>query len=207
MRCLTLAAIAMLTSPALAQTPAVDTDACTFDEAALIVLPFDKFDQDFADGWRPLAQRPECLPELPHLLATYRAARSADLEPDQFSLLEWHEAQLRANLGETEVALDLFARAGPDEAPGQRREAFGLYREATITFLKRDRDALQSARDRLAALPMPDWFLAVVVDSEQKFGLKPTWPMNLDVVDGFITCFGRPYSEAYGANCRPRPPG
>jgi hypothetical protein len=28
------------------------------------------------------------------------------------------------------------------------------------------------------------------------------WPMNLDVLDGLIACFDRPYSEAYDAKCR-----
>jgi hypothetical protein len=31
------------------------------------------------------------------------------------------------------------------------------------------------------------------------------WPPNLDVLDRLLTCFDRPYREAYG-DCRPETP-
>ena len=34
------------------------------------------------------------------------------------------------------------------------------------------------------------------------YGRELAWPLNLDVVDGLIACFGEAYSKAYG-DCRP----
>jgi hypothetical protein len=31
---------------------------------------------------------------------------------------------------------------------------------------------------------------------------KMRWPMNIDVVEGLLNCFGQPYDVAYGRTCR-----
>ncbi|MEM1246425.1 MAG: hypothetical protein AAGK22_08635 [Acidobacteriota bacterium] len=36
----------------------------------------------------------------------------------------------------------------------------------------------------------------------EQHGFEMQWPPNLDVVDGLLRCFDRPYAEAYGASCR-----
>ena len=33
-----------------------------------------------------------------------------------------------------------------------------------------------------------------------RYGTNLKWPLNLDVLDGLIACFGQPYNKAYG--CR-----
>jgi hypothetical protein len=79
--------------------------------------------------------------------------------------------------------------------------------DATIAFLKRDRVALVEARARLAAVrPMngavvQDGFLSLPTSSGQV--VKVRWPVNLDVVDGLVHCFDKPYRTAYGRECRP----
>lgn len=34
--------------------------------------------------------------------------------------------------------------------------------------------------------------------------MKMRWPMNIEVVDDLVTCFDRPYRQAYGSDCRPK---
>jgi hypothetical protein len=125
--------------------------------------------------------------------------------------LYWHEAQLRAASGETEAALDLFRItlamekhvAGPDD-PGD-----AIYNEATIAFLARDKATLLKKRSELASIPMPAGFEKGVEDFKRKFpgAPPPAWPPNLNVVDGLIACFDRPYSEAYSSDCNDWPKG
>jgi len=120
--------------------------------------------------------------------------------------LVWHEGQLRAELGQTAEAIRLFQRARrPDVLLGQSQENWNAYVDATVAFLKGDRAALLSARARLAASPIP-----TITERQSDGSLrasKPDRQPNLDVVDGLIACFGRPYAEAYGSrNCRPGTP-
>lgn len=52
-------------------------------------------------------------------------------------------------------------------------------------------------RAELAGLPKATWFEAAAARAMAQHGLTVTWPPNLDVVEGFIACFDRPYAEAY----------
>ena len=74
---------------------------------------------------------------------------------------------------------------------------------ATIAFLKRDKAQLLENRAKLAALPKPEGHDARVAAFEKKYGQPgPSWPPNLDAVDGLIACFDKPYAEAYSFACR-----
>lgn len=78
--------------------------------------------------------------------------------------------------------------------------AWNEYVNASIAFLERDLAALRAARVRLADLPVPSDFAALDGSAVRH---DPVWPLNLDVVDGLLACFGKPYEEAYGtAECR-----
>jgi hypothetical protein len=80
---------------------------------------------------------------------------------------------------------------------------FADYALGTVAFLQRDKPALLSARARLAAMPKPPVWIETasgVIDGERVFFSTP-WPPNLNVLDGLLECFDRPYSEAY--SCRP----
>ena len=63
--------------------------------------------------------------------------------------------------------------------------------------------ALQAARDRLAAVPPPPGFEEDAARFKTQYGRELSWPLNLDVLDGFLACFDKPYDEAYSRDCRP----
>ena len=173
---------AILMSILTVQTPPAPAEpGCEVDYGAMMALRIDAFDQDMNGGWRPLARRPECRDEAAELIRVYREF----VEP-RIRLLYWHEGQIRAGLGQHDAAIALFEKSRRDD---EDEYGWNHYVDATIAFLRGDRISLESARARLASSRIPD--------------RGPDWrgfagPMNLDVVDGFIRCFGRPYEEAYG---------
>ncbi|MBV9883888.1 MAG: hypothetical protein JO276_12845 [Sphingomonadaceae bacterium] len=141
-------------------------------------------------GWRALAGRPGCEGVAADLIHAYRANLEAHL-----SILYWHEGQLRANIGQYPEAIRLMELSRKPED----RFGWNPYVDATIAFLRGDRTALVAARTQLAGLPRPAGF----EDRTLPNGLHVTWPMNLEVVDGLVRCFGRPYREAYSLpECR-----
>ncbi len=157
----------------------------------MLDLPFAAFDQG-AEGWRSLDGSLACADHADDVLAAYRSRHGPALGPANASLLMWHEAQVLAIQGDSARSLDLMRKAAyPGEPQWQQ-----LYREGSIAFLEGEMAGLQTARDRLAGLPRD---ASLVVPD----GKAVTWPPNLDVLDGFISCFGKPYSVAYA--CR-RPP-
>ena len=188
-------------APEAGQAAATLAPACSYDAAAMLALDVDMFDSTPDAGWRTVANIPGCEAAGAELLATYRAQKPG-LSADDVGGLLHHEFQLRAASGQDdaakEIAQQLIAlRAGDD--------VMRSYHEAELAFLARDLEALTAARDRLAAVPQPDGFEAGVEAFRAKYldYPPPVWPMNLDVVDGFINCFGKPYAEAYKFSCRP----
>lgn len=180
---------------ALAAAP----DPCAHDRDALLALPVEAFDQKLNAGWRPLAGKDGCLPAAADLIAAYRERHAASLRLDQVQGLDHHEGQLRAAAGDYVRAAELIARSRAKDAdPANAR-----YGDATVAFLRRDRAALMRARAELAAIPEPPQFAKAAADYTAKYGLTISWPPNLDVVDGLIACFDKPYREAYEAACRP----
>ena len=170
--------------------------ACAYDRQQMLALDLRAFDQDMDGGWRALSRREGCTLAAADLIRDYRHSRRLS-----DTILYWHEGQLRASAGQTEPAIALFeqSRKNPDDGFG-----WNSYVDATIAFLRRDRPALLAARDALARLPMPAGFAPV--DTEGR-PLQIRWPMNMDIVDAFVACFGRSYSEAYGGACRTLAPG
>lgn len=172
--------------------------ACGYDRAAMLAMAYDNFDQDPAEGWRPLADRPGCELAAAEVLAAYRNENKDRVTDGQRRTLLWHEGQLRAAVGQTAFAIDLLdlSRAGDPFVENV------LYADATIAFLRHDRRALLKARAALAAVPMPPTFAADAARAKMLYGFTVTWPPNLAVVDRLIACFGRPYIEAYGGACQ-----
>lgn len=163
-----------------------------------------EFDQTLDEGWREIGDQEGCERAGADLIAMYRDEKLAQ----DIAGLDWHEAQLRAAAGEIDAAIVLFERNlvfRRTQVEGFGHNTDVLYGEATIAFLRGDRATLEAKRAQMAVVPKPDWFDALVADyatRAPKAGV-PIWPMNLDVVDGFIACFGRPYREAYSSECRP----
>lgn len=191
---LLVAAVTFL-NPAIgaADSPnAKKADACAVDLPALLKLTPVEFDQDLKGAWRTLAQRPGCEKAAANAVRLYRAQLEENLQG-----IYWHEGQLRALVGQTEEAIALFEKT---KRVGDKM-GWNAYVDATIAFVRGDRRAILKARRRLAATPLPSfdrW-----TDAFGKPVPAPKWPMNLDVVDALIACFGKSYSEAYGTEtCR-----
>jgi hypothetical protein len=190
-----------LSEPAEAQTTNT-VDACAYNRAALLALSYDRFDQDLNGGWRYVSNGEGCGLVAADLIAAYRDVNAPKLTPYNVKLLNWHEAQLRASAGQVAESISLFERTF-DPHPGQT--AWNDYVRATLAFMRGDRPALLAARDSLARTPKPEGFEEMRRQFREKFGSEFRWPANLDVVDGLIACFGKPYREAYsGEACRPR---
>lgn len=174
---------------------------CAHDRSALLAMPPDRFDGTEITSWRTLSRDPACLEIAADLLRDYREANQVRLDVSQLHLNYWHEGQIRAGLGQKQRAVHLLM-AGVN--PEVSTDGFADYALGTVAFVNGDRAALLAARDRLAATPQPpDWEKAAE-EYRQQFGREIAWPMNLNVLDGLIACFDRPYLEAYGsADCRP----
>lgn len=89
-------------------------------------------------------------------------------------MLFWHEGQMRALIGETDQAIEFFLKS-------KRTPDWDAYVDATVAFLRNDRPTLETARASL---------LAAANGSSS--------PPNLNVVDGFLKCFGQTYEQVYG---------
>ena len=167
---------------------------CRQADDAMIALPLDDFDQG-ENGWRSL-DAAGCELAAADGIKLYRD-RNAATVANKDSTLIWHEAQLRASAGQTDAAVELMLRRRETASRSIRP-----YTDATIAFLRRDREGLLAARDALIALPEPQAFREAANRYAASYPDLPplTWPLNLDVVDGLIACFDRPYAEAY--RCR-----
>ncbi|WP_338763588.1 hypothetical protein [Massilia sp. METH4] len=170
--------LAMLTLFALRPQPAQAADAeCAFDRAAMLAQDLASFDQG-PDGWRKLERKPACVGVAADLIADYRSAHPELRQHFDAYLLYWHEGQVRAVVGQYAQAEPLFAKSRLPQEP--MFQAWNLYVDGTLAFLRKDGDALRRARDGVASLAQP---------------------LNLDVLDGLLRCLDKSYSEAYGP-CR-----
>lgn len=180
--------------------------ACGVERERLLALDERQFDQDMAGGWRAVADKPGCNVAAADLIRDWR--RKHGVSP---GLLIWHEAQLRATAGQTPQAIALMAQAR--RGPGvPDKSGWNIYVDASIAFLRKDMPALRQERAKLAAVAPPSGPgapVAVVdgyfdIDMGNGQTMKMRWPPNIDVVDGLIACFDKPYAEAYRSECQPR---
>jgi hypothetical protein len=174
---------------------------CEYDRARLLALGEHEFDQDHGGGWRKLAAQPGCELVAADLLRDYRQAHR-----NEAGILYWHEGQLRAFGGQNEQAVAVMEKSREPAS----KDAFGWnpYVDATVAFLRRDRPALERAHRALLAVAPPAGenvkdgvFEANMADGSK---VKMRWPPNIDVVEGLLHCFDRPYRDAYAQACRPQ---
>ena len=187
--------------PGERQTATAPVPACAYDAGAMLALDVETFDSTPETGWRVVGNVPGCEAAGADLLALYRAQKTGLSADDEAGLLH-HEFQLRAASGQTDAAIGIARRLIDIRADDAVMRA---YHEAELAFLSGDLEALTAARTRLAAVPKPEGFEKGVEAFKAKYPdyPPPVWPINLDVVDGFINCFGKPYAEAYKFSCRP----
>ena len=186
----------------------ISAERCAYDEKALLALDESAFDQDLrgvGGGWRAIAGIPGCELAAADLLAAYQVRH-----PRSNSLLAWHEGQIRALANQYNRAIPLLESA---RKPADQDDAgWNFYVDATIAFLRHDKSKLLDSRRKLAGVafpensgypPLKDGILEMPTRPGQP-NLRMRWPLNIDVVDGLIACFEKPYSEAY--SCGPAPP-
>ena len=171
------------------------TQDCRQPDAAMLALPLEEFDQTPA-GWRSLDAE-GCEAVGADAIARVRVLNREALAGQETGTLIWHEGQLRAAAGQTEAAIALMLE-GRDQEP----DAIQPYVDASVAFLRQDREALLAARARLVALPVPEYFARAAERYRANYPDLPplSWPLNLNKVDGFIACFDRPYREAYSCD-------
>ncbi|MGY6628684.1 MAG: hypothetical protein ACXIVL_09205 [Oceanicaulis sp.] len=176
---------------------------CGVDEdelSRLIGLGPRAFDQDMQGGWRPYADTPGCERAAADLIIVY-ISHSPHYDPQSHAIIRWHAGQMLATADERELAVEYL------DSTRSSHLAWNLYVDATIAFLRSDREAAEAARAELAGqLPSE----AEMESRRQFLANNPRItmpegfverPQNLDVVDSFLACWGRPYSEAYGQRC------
>lgn len=204
-------AIALLTQPggggeAYDQLSATARDRladCGVGEArfdALMALDPQSFDQDFSGGWRPVGDEPGCERAAADLLIAYMD-HSPHFNPGQPGVIGWHAGQMLAMAGQAELAIAYFdaARGGSPE--------WNLYVDATLAFMRRDRNAAEVARAELSTLRPSDEQIAArrqFLEDNPQITMPEGFveqPQNLSVVDGLLSCWDHPYSVAYGGHC------
>lgn len=186
--------LAILGSAAIAfESLSVASYDCDADAEQILALDFTQFDQDFSAGWRALEAQ-GCRETAISMLRLYRE-KSNSLSAGQRSILLWHEGQLTAMQGRYSAAIPLLLGGVPLNDKGD----FTEYALGTVAFLKRDRNALISARDRLAQLPEPEgWENSFPVDvNGKRVIIENPWPPNLAVLNRLIACFDLDYEAAY----------
>ena len=169
-------------------------EMCSYNRSEMLALDVNSFDQDFNGGWRTIADRDGCKAAAADLIRDY-----IDEHNPQSTIVYFHEAQMRAMAGQTERALQLFSQTRKPKSETDRI-GWNHYVEATIAFLRKDRDALGRAQAALASTPRPDGFNPVDTHGNP---VELIWPPNLNVVDGFLECFERDYDWAYNNCSRP----
>lgn len=171
-------------SLAASPVPAVD---CTFDTTKMVALDQASFDQDMNGGWRALAAK-GCDAAAADAIEAWRNAR----ETPQ-SVIYWHEGQMRANAGQYKRAITLFKLS--KHKVKIDNWGWNLYVDGSIAFLEHDRSKLIRVRNKLEQLPEPADFKRMIrLDGSPS---QAKWPLNLDVLDAFIRCWGKSYKEAY----------
>ena len=156
----------------------------------IVSLPFKEFDQTAGSGWRPFYEE-GCYSVASKLLIRY-LTEHPEIAQQQF-ILPFHAGQLLAMAGDYEKALP-FLEGGYTDIEMEYVN-WNAFVDAHIAFITRDKKLLMESRDKISKQPgmpneqgVPEWAI----------GKK----MNLDVVDGFINCFNKPFAEAYENDCR-----
>lgn len=189
------AAYASLTPKARDALSGCEVDRTEFDR--LMALPQKDFDQDYSGGWRAVSSTEGCNSAAGDLILAYMHF-SHPYPADSLMLLRWHAGQVKAFAGETALAEALFA--GTYETDDT---LWNHYVDATLAFLRQDRDALQATHDALAAIGVSEAEIAsrqTFLDENPTINMPDGFllePQNLNIVRRLMTCFDAPYKEAY----------
>lgn len=110
---------------------------------------------------------------------------------------------------EIKPAIDFMKRTYDEGAsPDDNGYDWSLYARGTVAFLNQDRESLENAMTELAAIPVdPERVKAIKAFQAENPNVNfpkgfPEKRLNLIALEGLLACFDRPYSEAYGAECK-----
>lgn len=185
-----LASFLLLMTASVTVTYASDCAPSQNEREVMLKLSFKQFDQQQDSGWRPLYAK-QCYVQAAALLDAYMK-RHPDTVRQQY-MLPFHTGQMFALAGQYGKAID-YMRKGYTDRKSSTID-WNAFVDANIAFLEHDHSNLLKKRNRINRQPplsegpgVPAWAV----------GKK----MNLDVVDGFLACFDKPYADAYGDKCR-----
>lgn len=160
------------------------------EEARLLALPFEAFDQHPVAGWRPYGLR-GCYRDAARLIARY-ADKSQD--PGKIGLLRFHQFQMLAFADDKDAALAVLETVKRIDAQRNAETGWKLYVAGTEAFLRGSRKDLE---DRIAELTA---FANAHGPGERAARV------NSNVLQGLLRCFGKPYRTAYSPPCVERTP-
>lgn len=174
-----IVAALLFSALARAQCELTPTQAETF-----LAQDFDTFDQK-PEGWRSLySPGGTCDLVIAQLIDSYHLTHQASMLPWQDRLSYWHAGQSYAFAKLDTVAVRRFENSFDPDEPASPAFHWNAYARATIAFLKRDRAALEKARDEFVTV-------------------SPLETSNYKIVLRFLRCFNASYFEAYsgGGGC------
>lgn len=133
-----LIALVSHTSVSLAQT-----SISTEERQRLMSLDFEAFDQDMNGGWRTYGNQLEF--ELAAGLIEEYMTLHPKIEDDQLSVMKWHAGQMYALADKNEKAISFMEASKKEEDV----MSWNTYVDATIAFLKKDKQLLAEKREEL----------------------------------------------------------
>jgi hypothetical protein len=160
------------------------------EEARLLALPFEAFDQHPVAGWRPYGLR-GCYRDAARLIAKY-ADKAEGL--GKIGVLRFHQVQMLAFAGDTGTALEVLEAVKRIDAQRNAETGWRLYVAGTEAFLRSSRKDLEARTAELAAF------------ADTHGSTERAARANGNVLQGLLRCFGKPYRIAYSPPCVDRPP-
>jgi hypothetical protein len=161
--------------------------AVAADRARLLDLSVDEFNAP-DKAWR-INEAQRDYHGAGKLLEAYLAKHGAQLPNYEFTLMHFHAMQMFAAHGDTARALSHEVPSKFKVEPPDWPVPWNDYVDATVAFLRRDREAFLRARSRIEA-------------TTERGGRAGT----LSVIERLLANFDKPYSIAYGFTVEPRQP-
>jgi hypothetical protein len=154
------------------------------EEAQLLALPFQQFDQG-TKGWRLYALN-GCHRDAARLISIY--AEKIE-EPRKLAALQWHRFQMLAFADDVRGALDAMREVKRLDEQRNADAGWRIYVAGTQAFLEDRRKDLERHIAELSAF------------ADQHGTSQTTARLNGNVLQGLLRCFGKPYKFAYLAPC------
>ena len=140
MRYIFLLLIALVANTSVTQA---QTSISKEERQRLMSLDFEAFDQDMQGGWRTYGNQLKF--ELAAGLIEEYIGLHPEIEEGQLSVMKWHAGQMYALADKNEKAIPFMEASKKEEDV----MSWNTYVEATIAFLKKDKELLAQKREEL----------------------------------------------------------